>query len=75
MNHHRILTAIILKKCLCVHRATKQIYLVGGCVRSRQEESKEGGLVRIGDYVREGIWRIGQRCKGGKVMEGLVCHG
>lgn len=28
-----------------------------------QEQAREGGLVRIRDYVRDGVQRIGQRCK------------
>lgn len=35
------------------------------CVRSRQEKSKEGGPVRIGDHVSGGFRGLGQKCMEG----------
>lgn len=46
-----------------------------GCMRSRQEESKKGGLVRIKNYIGEVSGENVRDVWWGKVTDSFLCHG
>lgn len=45
--------------------------LAGSCVRNRQEDGKEEGLVRIREYVWGGVGKIGLKYGGDELWRAL----